>query len=219
MLMNEAELGELGWGFRSIGRGLKKAGKGAYKVGKLAAKSSYKVGKVGYKVAALPAKAALKVANAAQKALCAGGGVAATAAGGPAGAAFCAAMRAKDGIRVRQLLPAAVTAAAAQAAQTQQVYSSVKTAYQNPEDAIVASIAPAESGTAGAYDASELWGLSDADVNLLASLDGADSDELAFALAGVDPGEIGAVMTKADLVTLAPMTLAVAVGFWMLFRG
>jgi hypothetical protein len=297
MLMNSAELGELGFGFKSIGRGLKKAGKAGYKVGK----AGFKVGKVGFNVAALPTKAALKVANAVKGSLCSGASGVATSTT-PTGAAFCAAMKAKDSISVRKLLPAAVAEAAEKAqatkAQAQAVYASGQAAYSNPADAIVAQVTPAApaqdlqgfgrpprltpfqicvrsqidemgaspsdarylckgesdslDGFRGAdaveacvqdrrsigYDESmsttrkkcqRAYGsmsdydggagqLSDAETNLLASLYGADPYDLAYALNGVDPNQIGAVVTKQEIPLLAFSTVAVAAGLWMLFR-
>lgn len=253
MLMNDAELGELGFGFRSIGRGLKKVGKGAVKVGK----AGFKVGKVGFNVAALPTKAALKVANAVKGSLCSGAAGVATSTT-PTGAAFCTAMKLKDSITVRKLLPAAVAEAAEKAqatrAQAQTAYASGQAAYRDPSDAIVAQLSPAapaqnlqgfgrpprrtpfqicvrsqidEMGASPSDarylckdESNELSGsLSDADTNLLASLYGADPNDLAYALNGVDPDQIGAVVTKQEIPLLAFSTVAAAVGLWMLFRG
>lgn len=61
--------------------------------------------------------------------------------------------------------------------------------------------------------------MSDADTNLLSSLAGASQDELAFALAGVDPSEIGSAVTSGDMLAMAPVAAAVAAGLWMLTRG
>jgi hypothetical protein len=235
-------LGELGFGFKSIGRGIKKAGKGAVKVGKV----GFKVGKIGFNVAALSAKSALKIANAVKGSLCSGAAGAASSAT-PMGAAFCAAMKAKDNISVRKLLPAAVAEAADKAKATQ---VQAQAAVADPTSAIVAQLTPSAAPLSGAdaveacfqdrraagHDESQNTtrklcqkaygrveeydgGLSDADTNLLAALYGADPYDLAYALNGVDPGQIGAVFTSQEIPTLAFSTVAVAAGLWMLFRG
>jgi hypothetical protein len=232
MLMNDG-LGDLGFGWKSFA-----------KVGSIAKG----IGKGAYNVASMPVKLALKAANATSSVLCAGGG---NTTGNPqdaqTAASFCKAMKAKDSITVRKLLPRA-TAVASRAAAIQKAYkapmqgafgdalSIFKTwgrddagnllyADQSPK-AIAArmryvranDLDPSEATTpAGSND--NLFGISADDMNLLAALNDADQDDLAFALSGVDPSEIGAVMTTNEMVAFAPATIAVAAGLWMLLRG
>jgi hypothetical protein len=160
------------------------------RVGSFAAR----VGKGAYNVAAVPTRAMLRVANATQGVLCKDGG----ASSGSTAQAFCRAAKYKDAATMRRLLPQA-TALAARAARAKQVYTQAQAVYRGQ---------PAKPA-----------GMSAADMNLLASMDDAAPDDLAFALAGVDPGEIGAVLTRTDAVVILPGALAVAAGFWMLFRG
>lgn len=105
------ELGELGWGFRSIGRLAKRAAKGAYGAGKF-----------GFKVASLPASAARKVANATAAALCRNGN---SAAGDSSSQAFCRAVKFKDQLSIRKYLPNAVQQAAQRTAAARATYARV----------------------------------------------------------------------------------------------
>jgi hypothetical protein len=61
-------------------------------------------------------------------------------------------------------------------------------------------------------------GFGNPDMNLLASLAGADSSELAFALAGVTPVDINGVTTS-DVMMFAPAIVAMVAGFWMTLKG
>lgn len=146
--------------------------------------------KKAYSTAAMPIRAAVKVANATASSLCRDGKA---VAGGAQSASFCRAMKMKDSANVRKYLPAAVQQAAQRAASVQQTYSQVRTAATQS-------------------------GLSAADIQLLASLHGADTNDLSFALAGVDSGELGA-FTTSEALAAVPIAVAVAAGLWMLTRG
>ena len=172
MLMNEGNFGDLGWGWKSFTSAVKR------------------VGQAGYKVASMPVKAALKVANATSSVLCKDG----AAAGGNATAnSFCRAVKAKDQLTIRRLLPQA-TAIASTVSKAQQI----RAAYRGQP--VTAPVAEAET-------------------NMLSALYGANPDELSYALAGVDPGEIGAAVTTRDAVVIVPIALAVIVGLRALSRG
>lgn len=147
--------------------------------------------KRAYKVASIPTRVASRIANVTASSLCRNG--AATTSDAPS-RAFCRAMKAKDEFSARKYLPAAVQTAANRAKAAQQLY--------------VQAAAVAQQPLKGA----------DPDTNLLASLSGAGTEELSFALAGVDPGEIGAVATSSELLALAPLALVVAAGVFMLTR-
>jgi hypothetical protein len=266
MMINNAsdELGEFGFGWKSFAR-----------VGRAA----YGVGRGAYGIASMPVKAALKVANATSGVLCKGGGVSTgSAQDAQTASAFCRAMRAKDQVTVRKLLPRA-TAVASKAAQVRAAYNapvngaglgdraSFHACVKNYVDELGYSVSDARaacqsemSGACFGAVPTALWNaasktkklsfkscvkmqmddmgasrsdaefacqdelagaddLADTDVNLLASLYGANPDELAYALSGVDPGEIGAALTKTDMFALAPAAVAVVAGFWMLLRG
>lgn len=181
MISDSNEFGELGWGWKSIGRGLKT------------------VGRAGLKVAAMPAKVALRVASATAGNLCKGATPTGSDRDSATARTFCRAMKTKDLITTRRLLPEA-TALAARKAKLEKTAAAVQAAY----------------GMNGFGDA-DLG--NDLDTNLLAALHGADPDSLAFALSGVDPAEISGSFTATDWYTLGPMLLAVGAGFWMLRRG
>jgi hypothetical protein len=157
---------ELGFGFRSIGRLARRA----------------------YNVAALPVRAATKIANATAASLCRDGK---SMAGDAKSQSFCRAMKMKDTVKIRQLLPSAVQQAAARAESarttTQQIYATAT----RP--------------------------VSEADTNLLAALHGANPDELSFALAGVDPDQLSGVSSN-EFLAMAPIAAAVVAGFWLLKR-
>lgn len=211
------DFGDLGWGWRSIGRGIKKVGKATYKVG------------------ALSTKAAMKVANATASSLCKKGGSTSGTS-----SAFCKAMAAKNYVAARQYLPDAVSYASKKAKLEKEVaavqaaraggdegVSGFGAARHNPvkqaayRQCIMRMMADGAVPYSDAKDmcSSELEGLNDSDVNLLAALDGANPDDLAFALAGVDPAEIGS-FAGADLMYLAaPAAVAVVAGVWILLRG
>lgn len=142
-----------------------------------------------YNVAALPAQAASRVARATASAMCRDGK---SVSGDARTQAFCRAVKMKNEALARKYLPSAVQRAAQRAATTRQIYT--------------------------AATAQPVSGFESADVNLLASLNGADPGDLAFALAGVTPGDLGAVPTR-DLMAAAPFAIAVAAGVWMLVRG
>jgi hypothetical protein len=149
-----------------------------------------RLAKRSFNVAAMPIRAAARVANVTAASLCKDGK---SVAGDSQSSSFCRAMKLKDSVTARKYLPAAVQRAAARAATARQIYSQAKTAATQP-------------------------GLSASDVQLLSSLEGADSNDLAFALAGVDPNGLGA-FTTSDALATAPFAIAVAAGFWMLTRG
>jgi len=173
------DFGDLGFGFKSF---IKKA----------------------VKVASMPVKLALKAANATSNVLCSGGGVQGDSKDAKTAQAFCKAVKTKNAVTMRRLLPAAtaIAAKAAKATKTEATYNVVAQHYTG-------------STTAPAPEYDDQLG----DTDLLAALDGADQESLAFALSGVDPNEIGAAMTRSDLVALAPASIAVAAGLWMFFRG
>lgn len=116
-----------------------------------------------------------------------------SAASNPSSRAFCQAMKLKDQVNIRKYLPNAVQQAAQRAAAAKAAYARAQQVYARP--------------------------LSDANTNLLASLAGASQDDLAFALAGVDPNEISGAVTSGDMLAMAPVAAAVAAGLWMLTRG
>ncbi len=146
--------------------------------------------KKAYSTAAMPIRAAARVANVTAASLCRDGKA---VTGDAQSASFCRAMKMKDSVRVRKYLPAAVQQAARRAAAARRTYSQVRTAATQS-------------------------GLSAADIELLASLHGTDPNDLSFALAGVDSGELGA-FTTGDALAAAPIAVAVAAGLWMLTRG
>jgi len=212
---NDNSLGDLGWGWRSIGRGIKK------------------VGQTTYKVASLPAAAAIKVANATAKGLCAGGGPSGSGRDAQTASAFCKAMKDKDAVSARRLLPAA-TAYAAKKAKLETTASAVQKAYgvngfgasssakrANYKACVAAQMSELEMSRSDAeYTCrSELEGLDDSEMNLLAAMDDVDPDSLAFALAGVDPTELGSTFTTSELLATLPMAAAVGAGLWLLLRG
>ena len=182
MISDSNEFGELGWGWKSIGRGLKS------------------VGRAGLKVAAMPAKVALRVASATAGNLCKGSTPTGSDRDSTTARTFCRAMKTKDLITTRRLLPEA-TALAARKAKLEKTAAAVQAAY----------------GMNGFGDSFGQG--NNLDTNLLAALHGADPDSLAFALAGVDPAEIGGSFTATDLYALGPLLIAVGAGFWMLSRG
>jgi len=210
------EAGELGWGWRSA----------FSKVGR----ATYGVGRGAYRVASMPVKAALRVANATSGVLCKQGASTGSAQDAQTASAFCRAMKAKDQVTVRRLLPQA-TAVAAKAAQAQKTYAAARSAYSAPINGAGLGDLSSFRACVKSYVDELGYSVSDAravcqsemsgsdDVNLLAPLYGVNPDELAYALSGVDPSEIGAVMTKTDAVALAPAAIAVVAGFWMLLRG
>jgi len=218
--------GDLGFGWKSIGRGLKKAAKATYKV------------------SAMPAKLAMKAANATASSLCRGSGPTGSDRDAKTASSFCKAMKAKDYVAARKFLPDA-TAYAAKKAKLEKTVAAVQAANaskqgsdedevsgfgaarHNPvkqaayRQCIMRMMADGAVPYSDAKDmcSSELEGLNDSDVNLLAALDGANPDDLAFALAGVDPAEIGS-FAGADLMYLAaPAAVAVVAGVWILLRG
>lgn len=144
-------------------------------------------------VAALPVSAARRVANVASSALCRDGK---SVSSDSRTQAFCKAVKMKDSVNVRRFLPSAVQQAAQRAATAQQMYAQARATAAQPLKGFEAA----------------------GDVDLLASLHGADSTDLAFALAGVEPGELGAFDTK-ELLAVTPVAIAVATGLWMLTRG
>jgi hypothetical protein len=88
--------------FKKVGKGI---AKGAVAVGK----GTVKVGKVSYSISKMTVGQTVKLANAVNSLMCKSKAGALTAAGGPGAVgvatAFCSAMRAKDMLRVKSLLP------------------------------------------------------------------------------------------------------------------
>lgn len=120
------ELGELGWGFRSIGRLAKRAAKGAYSV------------------ASLPTSVARKVANAAAATLCRDGK---SATGDASSQAFCRAVKFKDQVSIRKYLPNAVQQAAQRAAAARATYNRARAAAMSDADTnLLAGLAGADQG-------------------------------------------------------------------------
>lgn len=176
------DFGDLGWGWRNIGRGFKK-------VGKVAAGA----GKGFYNIAKMPAAMARRVANASAGVLC-------DKSGNPRGRDatsqnFCRAVKFKQQATLRKYLPGAA-ALASKVSKTKRQVDLVQAAMRGKS----------------------LKGAVEPDVNLLANLDGANMDDLSFALAGVTPIDIGAA-APADAMLFAPSVLAVAAGLWMLYKG
>jgi hypothetical protein len=64
-------------------------------------------------------------------------------------------------------------------------------------------------------------GLSGSEIGMLAALDGADLEGLAFGLAGVGSDDLAAASAAASMpvLALAPAGIAVLAGLWMAFRG
>lgn len=152
-----------------------------------------KIGKGSYNLAKLPAAAARRVANASSSILC-------DKSGNPRGSDatsrnFCRAVKFRQQASLKRYLPGAA-AMASKIAQTKKRVDLVQQALR----------------------AQPLRG-AEPDVNLLASLAGADMDELSFALAEVTPGDMGAVLTKENAYLFAPSLLAVGAGLWMLYKG
>jgi hypothetical protein len=66
----------------------------------------------------------------------------------------------------------------------------------------------------------ELQGMDPSEIGMLAAFDGADPEQLAFALSGVGPEDLAAASDAAAISTLSllPMGAAVLAGLWMAFR-
>lgn len=175
--------------FGDLGWGWKSVTKFAKKVGK----GIVKVGKGSYNIAKLPVAAARRVANASASILC-------DKSGNPRGSDatsrnFCRAVKLKQQASLKKYLPGAA-ALASKAAKAKRQVDLVQQALQ----------------------AKPLKG-SEPDVNLLASLDGADMDDLSFALAEVTPSDMGAVLTKENLYLFGLPLAAVGFGLYLLKRG
>lgn len=190
MLINATEdLGDFGDDFGDLGWGWRSIGRAFKKVGK----GVYKVGKTGFNIAKMPVSMAKKVANAASGLLCKGGPVASAAGNVPMASAFCKAVKVGDMISIRKLLPAATKLAS-------------KVAGKSAVGNLAVAVAKQQSG------------LSDTDMGLLASLEGADPEALTFALSAVDPSEIGAAVTKSEALAAAPAVIATALGVFLISR-
>lgn len=195
---------ELGWGWKSIGSAFKKAAKATYKV------------------ASIPVSLANKVATATSKVLCSGGGVKGDSKDARTAQAFCKAVKIRDTVTSRRLLTQA-TQIAAQKARASKIAAVAKTAayyLPPPPPPAPPPTPPADDDTSYPIDGVFLGAeLGDNEANLLAPLAGADPEALSFALSQVQPGEIGAIMTGADIALFAPVTIAVLAGLWMLTKG
>jgi hypothetical protein len=101
MIISNNQIGDLGWGWRSVGRGFKKFGAGAYNIAKM------------------PAAMAVRVANSTTSVLCDKSGN--PRAGDSMSVNYCRAVRMKNEATLRRYLPAAATMASKAAA--------VRTAY------------------------------------------------------------------------------------------
>ena len=147
-------------------------------------------------------------------------------------------MKFKQQATLTKYLPAAATAAADKAAAAQQAYANmagfrgacdpgsramklwrgsdgkVTWAFATPKDVKARKACDVPS----AAEYAEGRGFGNPDMNLLASLAGADSSELAFALAGVTPVDINGVTTS-DVMMFAPAIVAMVAGFWMTLKG
>jgi hypothetical protein len=213
---------DLGWGWKSIASKAKSVGKGAYNVAKM------------------PAAMARRVASATAGVLC-------DKDGNPRGSDstsvnYCRAVKLKQTATLTKYLPAAAAAASkAQAVRKAALQTPTNTAgfgspcdpsgramklwrgsdgkvtwaFASPKD-IRARKACDVPASAAEY--AEGRGFGDPDMNLLASLAGADANDLAYALAGVTPVDIGAVNTN-DVMLFGPALAAMGAGLWMLFRG
>jgi hypothetical protein len=210
--------GELGWGwssFKKVGSAFKSIGTGAYNVAKM------------------PAAMARRVATATAGVLC-------DKNGNPRGndatsRNYCRAVKLKQQATLTKYLPAAA-ALASKGAQAQKIAAASGVQVTKPKwfgdfgKTHRAALSPFQAcvkfqmdemgatHSDAAYACQDELKGADPDMNLLASLAGADPDELSYALAGVTPVDIGAV-APADLALFGPSALAVGVGLWMLFRG
>jgi hypothetical protein len=223
-------LGDLGWGFKSIVSAAKSVGKGAVSVAKA------------------PAAIGRRVANATAGVLC-------DKDGNPRGndatsRNFCRAVKFKQEATLRRYLPQAA-AVASRAAQAQKTAQAIHTAAMggaglgrfdptpcSPRSRPLSVIRDV-SGThqwefntprdramrvrCGVTESAAEWAegrdLGDPDMNLLASLAGADINDLSFALAEVTPADMGTVFTPANAYLFGPALLAVGAGLYMAFRG
>lgn len=174
--------------FGDLGWGWKSVTSGFRKVGKVA----YGAGKGFYSIAKMPAAMARRVANATSGVLCDKSGN--PRSGDATSRNFCRAVKLKQQATLRKYLPGAA-ALASKVAKTKKQVDLVQRAM-------------AGKPLKGA----------EPDVNLLASLGDADMNDLAYALSGVTPIDIGAV-APADAALFAPSLIAVAAGLWMLYKG
>jgi hypothetical protein len=174
--------------FGDLGFGWKSVTSGFRKVGKVA----YGAGKGFYSIAKMPAAMARRVATATSGVLCDKSGN--PRSGDATSRNFCRAVKLKQQATLRKYLPAAA-ALASRGAQAKKIAAAAGVKVQKPG-----------------------WLRGSSDVNLLASLDGADMNDLAYALSGVTPIDIG-VVAPADAALFAPSLIAVAAGLWMLYKG
>lgn len=148
---------------------------------------------------------AQKIAGAAQRLVCGMSIEALQALGGPKApnvvGTFCQAIAANDSAIVRASLPFVVQLAAHFSA-----------------NCVMGLQLDTEPFTFGEAD---LDGTLLHDIGMLSVLNEADSQDLAFALAGVEPGDLDAASASVSMSHLAllPAGIAVLAGFWMLTRG
>lgn len=234
MIISNSQFGDLGWGWRSIGRAFKK----------VASKT--------YNVAKMPVAMAKRVASASASVLCDQNGN--PRSNDSTSVNYCRAVKLKQEASMRKYLPGAASLASKVTA-ARKVYNQVRAPLPPPPPP------PANDEAFAGFGAYDPWATTDdnrryedssargqaarmayyrkhkdemsynnvfspvqldgvdlgADLNLLASLAGADMNELAFALADVTPTDIGGVTTS-DAVMFAPALIAVAAGFWMAFK-
>ena len=189
---------ELGWGFKSV---FKKVGKGIAKSAVAVGKGTVKVGKGSYSISKMTVGQTMKLANVANALICKSKVGALTAAGGPgavgAATAFCSAMRAKDMVRVKSLLPS-VTSVAGKVAM--KATGTAATDFTKAQAEIAKTQVP-------------LAGMDEESFGLLLASAGEDIGVLGDAFAGLEDGQLmAALQPSTGLQVALGLSAVVALG-------
>ena len=233
--------GELGWGLKSIGRGIKKVGKGAYNVAKMPAAMAKRVAAASAGVLCDKDGNPRDPNSSTSVNFCRGVKLKQQATLTKYLPAAAAAASKVQAVRQQIATPAAPaktipapTVATAEAEYIDEFSgfgdgcagTRATKVWRNDDGSLswafntaAARAARANCGiTESAQEYAASRDLGSPDMNLLASLAGADMNDLSFALAGITPVDINGSVTKEDVAMFAPSAVAVGLGLWLLFK-